>query len=209
MPGGMTESNARLHDRVTSAARATSRRLACRFQVEHVPSGAAEDGPRFDARREPIHSWTRMRYRNDVSAGVIVYHRDDVGCRFLLLRSRLTKRPLWEFPKGGVDKGESLIEAALRELHEETGLAPADIRLVDGFERREDYRFTTEEAGTPTTIRKRVTYYLAEAIRTDVTIAPVEATQYAWFALPEARRKVRYAARRDMLEEAAECADCP
>ena len=149
-----------------------------------------------------------MRYRNDVSAGVIIFHRARDGCRFLLLRSRLTKRPLWEFPKGGVNKGESLLETALRELREETGLGEADVELIAGFEEREEYRFVTDEEGARTTIRKRVTYYLAEARRTDIRIAPVEATHFAWFPLAEAKRKVRYAARRELLDHAADRAEC-
>ena len=31
----------------------------------------------------------------------------------------------WQFPQGGVDKGEDLETAALRELHEETGVSSA------------------------------------------------------------------------------------
>jgi len=149
-----------------------------------------------------------MRYRNDVSAGVIILHREADGCRFLLLRSKLTKRPLWEFPKGGVNKGETLLETALRELREETGLGESDVRLVEGFEGREEYRFVTDEDGDQTTIRKRVTYYLAEALTKEIVIAPGEATHFAWFALEEARRKVRYAARRDLLGRAAVHAGC-
>ncbi|MGH7503878.1 MAG: NUDIX domain-containing protein [Longimicrobiales bacterium] len=149
-----------------------------------------------------------MRYRSDVSAGVIVFHRDEEGCRFLLLRSRLTRRPLWEFPKGGVNEGETLVQAALRELGEETGIIAPNVRLLDGFERREDYRFVMREAGESTTVRKRVTYFLGEARQTGVTIAPGEATHHAWFLVDEAKRKVRYAARREMLDAAATHADC-
>jgi 8-oxo-dGTP pyrophosphatase MutT (NUDIX family) len=149
-----------------------------------------------------------MRYRNDVSAGVIILHRGPEGCRFLLLRSKLTKRPLWEFPKGGANKGETLLETALRELREETGLGESDVRLIEGFEGREEYRFVTDEDGGPTTIRKRVTYYLAEAWKQEIVIAPGEATHFAWFSLEEARRKVRYAARRDLLDRAAVHAGC-
>ncbi|MCI0434107.1 MAG: NUDIX domain-containing protein [Gemmatimonadetes bacterium] len=149
-----------------------------------------------------------MRHRKDRSAGVIVFHRTADGCRFLLLRSRQTRRPLWEFPKGGVQPGESLKQAALRELREETGLGEADVRLVDGFERNERYRFVTTDEGQRYTIVKRVTYFLAEANRVDVTIAPVESTRYDWFATRDARRRVRYAARRAMLEAAAKLVRC-
>jgi 8-oxo-dGTP pyrophosphatase MutT (NUDIX family) len=149
-----------------------------------------------------------MKHRRDVSAGVIVFHRADGICRFLLLRSNQTKRPLWEFPKGAVDKGETLFDAALRELREETGLRPEDIRIVPGFERRETYRFTAGDGSSRTAIRKQVTYYLAESTRTEVTLSPVEATRFAWAPLAEALRKVRYKARREFLTAAAEAADC-
>ena len=149
-----------------------------------------------------------MRYRHDISAGVIVFHRGETECRFLLVLSRLTKRPLWEFPKGGVDEGESLQQAAMRELMEETGLGEADVALVPGFERREEYRFTTGDDGRKTLIRKEVTYYLAETRRTDVRIAEAEASEYAWLSLKDALRKLRYPGRRALLEQAAQAAGC-
>ncbi|WP_424933336.1 RNA pyrophosphohydrolase [Amaricoccus macauensis] len=38
--------------------------------------------------------------------------------------------PAWQMPQGGIDKGEEPEEAALRELGEETGLAPAAVEIV-------------------------------------------------------------------------------
>jgi 8-oxo-dGTP pyrophosphatase MutT (NUDIX family) len=149
-----------------------------------------------------------VRHRRDVSAGVIVFHRSPEGCSFLLLRSKLTRRPLWEFPKGGVAAGETLASAAWRELEEETGLSPSDVRLVPAFERTEDYRFTAGDGEERTTIRKQVTYYLAEAMRTDIRISAEEASRYAWLPLDVARRRLRYAARRAILNEAAQLAGC-
>jgi 8-oxo-dGTP diphosphatase len=149
-----------------------------------------------------------MRNRRDISAGVIVYHRTADGCQFLLLRSRLTRRPLWEFPKGGVARGESLEAAALRELEEETGLSREHVRLLPDFVRTEDYRFLAGEERDRTLIQKQVTYFLAESFRTDVRLSADEASRFAWLPLKEARRKLRYAARRAMLDEAAAVAGC-
>lgn len=149
-----------------------------------------------------------MRYRRDKSAGVIVFHRGDHGCRFLLLLSRLTKRPLWEFPKGGVDAGETLGEAALRELQEETGLDHDSIRMIDEFQHREEYRFTSGKGDARILIRKEVTYFLAESMSTDVKLSAHEASQFAWLPLEDAIRKLKYKARREMLREAARIAGC-
>lgn len=149
-----------------------------------------------------------MRYRRDVSAGVIVFHRGEDGCRFLLLLSKLTKRPLWEFPKGGVDEGETLLQAALRELLEETGLSADQVQIVDGFEHKEDYRFTSGKEEDRVFVRKAVTYFLAEARHTDVRLSAHEASEFAWLSYDQARAKLRYAARRRMLEVAARAAGC-
>ncbi|HEX7117638.1 MAG TPA: NUDIX domain-containing protein [Longimicrobiales bacterium] len=150
-----------------------------------------------------------MRHKTDRAAGVIVFRRVGAGCRFLLVLSRRTKRPLWEFPKGGVDAGEEVLEAALRELHEETGLSGDAVRLIPGFERSERYRFSVGKGANRTLIRKSVTYFLAEALREDVRISPEEAHEYAWLDVDEAYRRIRYKERRRILAAAAKAAGCP
>lgn len=38
--------------------------------------------------------------------------------------------PAWQMPQGGVDEGESPLDAAYRELREETGVARSDVSFV-------------------------------------------------------------------------------
>src|SRR5262245_22655115 len=139
---------------------------------------------------------------------MIIFHRSAGRCRFLLLLSRLTKRPLWEFPKGGVDGQETLLQTALRELEEEAGLRADQVRLVPGFEWSESYRFTSGREAERTLIHKKVTYYLAESSTVEVQLEPKEISEHAWLELEEALRRLKYKERRRMLREAAAAAGC-
>jgi 8-oxo-dGTP diphosphatase len=54
------------------------------------------------------------------SAGGLVFKRSGDTVKWLVIRPRGTER--WQFPKGGIDKGETGKEAALREVAEEGGV---------------------------------------------------------------------------------------
>ena len=73
------------------------------------------------------------KFKREFSAGAIVFNRNKNGNpHYLLLRYHL-KGDYWGFPRGNHEKGESSIEAAKREITEETGLAEEDIYFVSDF----------------------------------------------------------------------------
>jgi putative (di)nucleoside polyphosphate hydrolase len=43
-------------------------------------------------------------------------------------------RYAWQMPQGGIDRGETPAQAAMRELGEETGLGPEQVELLEEFE---------------------------------------------------------------------------
>lgn len=53
-----------------------------------------------------------------LSAGIIPIRKLDQGYEYLLLRCF----KYWDFPKGEIDNGEEALQAAIRELKEETSL---------------------------------------------------------------------------------------
>jgi putative (di)nucleoside polyphosphate hydrolase len=62
-------------------------------------------------------------YRPNV--GVVLFDRR--GCVWLGRRAKTKGPHNWQFPQGGVDDGEDLYAAALRELQEETGVASVSL----------------------------------------------------------------------------------
>lgn len=116
-----------------------------------------------------------MPYR--LAAGVVVVHRFADAYRILLLRAYRN----WDFPKGLVESGESPLEAARREVAEESGIV--DLRFCWG----EDFRETP-----PYAQGKIARYYLAETpsdrvhLGINPTLGRPEHHAYRWVSPAEA-----------------------
>jgi 8-oxo-dGTP pyrophosphatase MutT (NUDIX family) len=112
-----------------------------------------------------------------LSAGVIPVRRTPLGWRMLVLRAYKN----WDFPKGGVEPDEDPMDAAKREVTEETGLT--DLEFLFG----ESYRETVPYAGG-----KVARYYLAETTEEDVRLPISEALgrpehhEWRWVSFEEA-----------------------
>lgn len=89
------------------------------------------------------------------SAGVVVIRKANEDCRYLLLRAY----HYWDFPKGVVQPGERPVEAARREVREETGLTELD--FCWGYECYETLPYGRGKVAY---------YYLALALEGDVSL---------------------------------------
>ncbi|MFO6447489.1 RNA pyrophosphohydrolase [Erythrobacter sp. NE805] len=58
-----------------------------------------------------------------------------------------TAHGYWQMPQGGIDPGEDLRAAALRELHEEIGVGPDKVELIAGPSRPLRYDLPDELVG--------------------------------------------------------------
>ena len=137
-----------------------------------------------------------MKTRSEFSSGGVVF-RKGAGGPEIALASRRTKRGAlaWGLPKGLVEEGEEPFETAVREVEEETGLV-AEVREPLG-----DISYWYVWNGER--VRKKVSFFLMEAVGGDVTKHDHEMEEVRWFPLPGAERKASYRGEQDVIRRAA------
>jgi 8-oxo-dGTP pyrophosphatase MutT (NUDIX family) len=135
--------------------------------------------------------------KREISAGGVVYRRDGDEIE-IVLASRRTRRGqlAWGLAKGGIEEDESMEDAAIREVREETGLL-AEIEASLGETR---YMYVWEDVR----IRKTVHFFLMRHTGGDVDDRDDEMEEIRWFPLERALKRAAYRGERDMLARAAE-----
>ncbi|MGH8047227.1 MAG: NUDIX domain-containing protein [Chthoniobacterales bacterium] len=124
-----------------------------------------------------------IRYRPNVA---FILRRADGR---ILIGERSDVRGAWQFPQGGMDKGETPEVAVKREVLEEISLTPADYRLVG---RRGPYRYEFPAGRTKDGYGgQEQVYFLAEFIGEEELIlsrpSTVEFSAVRWIAPAEFR----------------------
>ena len=105
-----------------------------------------------------------------VGVGAVVVDHDRL---LLVRRGRGPAQGLWSVPGGKVERGETLMEAVVRELREETGLEGVCGRLLGVAERIDDADHFV------------ILDYEVTLVGHDEPVAGDDAAEVAWVALPE------------------------
>jgi 8-oxo-dGTP pyrophosphatase MutT (NUDIX family) len=135
----------------------------------------------------------RLKTVAAVSAGGVVARKVDERIEVALVGD--TQRDAWYLPKGGLNRGETIEQAALREVREETGL---DVRMV-GPLRAIEYWFFVRGAR----VHKRVHYFLMAPTGGDFSRRDHENDRAAWFDLDEALSEMSYENEAEVVRDAA------
>ena len=128
------------------------------------------------------------------SAGFVVVCRADGKEKFLLLRSG--RDQLWGLPKGNVGENESDLDAAKRELFEETGITCKE--HLSGFVEKIHYRFRRGSRE----ISKEVVYFLTRTEDQNVKLS-WEHSEFIWVDIATALRLLSFENLRRVIHKAA------
>lgn len=140
----------------------------------------AKDGP------------NRSSHTKDFSAGGVVVRGTDVAVIVPKGRGNQAGRVLG-LPKGHPDGDETEVEAAIREVREETGLVAEPVAKLG------EIRYSYERRGQ--SIDKRVAFYLLE-YRSGELDHDHEIEHVQWMPLEEAAKALSYSGEREMVSRA-------
>lgn len=124
----------------------------------------------------------------ETSAGAVVFCRGE-PIEYLLLFSNF-----WGFPKGHIEPGEDERSAALREIHEESGL---EVSLLEGFRYVERYVYQRKGALRP----KLAIYFVAQAASRESRLS-WEHSDMVWLPYEQALAKLEFDGLRETLRSA-------
>lgn len=109
----------------------------------------------------------------------------------------------WQLPKGLIEPGEPIVDAARREVEEETGLRGHLIGPLDDIE----YWYVSPWEGDPIRVHKFVSFFLFRYTAGSTRDHDHEVDDARWFPLAEAQRRLSFAGERGVLKRAVEALD--
>lgn len=151
--------------------------------------GKAGKGPMPGKARRAARRLARVE---ETSAGGLVLDRAAPDASAVLIgRHDRRGRLLWSLPKGHLEAGESLQDAAVREVAEETGIHGRVLGALGSI----DFWFT---AGGHR-VHKTVHHFLLIAEGGELSDEDVEIAEVAWVPLADAPARLAYATERKLV----------
>lgn len=135
-----------------------------------------------------------MERQLEISSGGVVYRGSGTGYEVALTQT--ARGPMWCLPKGRVEPDETIQDAALREVREETGLSGEIRRKLHAIE----YTYQTRgDDGSRRSVSKTVHFFLIEFRNGSIEDHDQEVAAVRWFPLDVAGRLLHHAGERDIL----------
>jgi tRNA nucleotidyltransferase (CCA-adding enzyme) len=133
----------------------------------------------------------------EFSCGAIIYKMQKDSPLFLLVNSKRNGR--WGFPKGHIEKNETEIETARREIFEETGIK--DIEFVKDYKKEDIYTIEKSSSNAKKQmIEKHSIYFLALVFEEPSDFDKNEICELKWVDVRHAYTLLSFVSQKDILK---------
>lgn len=134
-----------------------------------------------------------MSSEHEVSAGGVVVHEGQVLV-IVPTRRAADGSQVLALPKGHLDEGETIVQAATREVREETGMVVELVRELGEVR----YWYMRDRRR----VAKSVHFFLFRLLGGDLADHDDEVLEARWMGLSEAQKALSYAGEREMVARA-------
>jgi ADP-ribose pyrophosphatase YjhB (NUDIX family) len=147
------------------------------------------------AQKSSRRSRPRLQRVDEVSAGGLVVDLSGAVPQGALI-GRIDRRGrlLWSLPKGHLEAGETAEQAAVREIHEETGICGEILATLGTI----DFWFIAEGRR----VHKTVHHFLLRATGGELSDADIEVSEVAWVPLSKISARLAYPDERGLVDTA-------
>ena len=143
----------------------------------------------------------RIPTLEQVSAGGVVF-RDNAEIPEVVI-VQIVPELRWQLPKGLIDPGETIEEAALREVREEAGISADLVSPIETIE----YWFHADRGSGRKRYHKFVHFFLMRYKHGDVANHDDEVAEARWVTTDEALRMLAFKSEREVVERASAMID--
>jgi len=134
--------------------------------------------------------------KKEHNAGVLLFRIGNNEIKYLILKYQIHTQNHWDFVKGGIENNETLVEAAKREVLEETGIKT--IIIIKDFKEQIKYTYKKDHGDV---IEKDVIYLLAETNETEIRLSE-EHSEFKWATKNEVLKVIKFEEQKNVLKKA-------
>jgi len=135
--------------------------------------------------------------KRQFSAGGVVFKKDGDAIFWLIMKPKPSAEfpsNRYQLPKGTIETGEKVIDAATREVFEETAIRAKIIEKIDNI--KYIYTFRGEK------YFKVVTWFLMEYVSGEPTADNVETEEVFWMDFQNSIKTLSYSSEKEILKKA-------
>ncbi|MEO8041463.1 MAG: NUDIX hydrolase [Acidobacteriota bacterium] len=138
-----------------------------------------------------------IRTLEQISAGGVVFRVHGSAPEIAIVR--IVPEMRWQLPKGIIDPGETIEQAALREVREESGIVADLVSPIETIE----YWFVADRGGERVRYHKFVHFFLMKYQSGDVADHDHEVDEARWVDIETALELLEFKSERDVIRKAS------